>query len=213
MWERLKFWNQYGYQPDVFRKYGDAVRKSNRGSLRVISAIAVIGVPPVIFFGYATHQVHGGVYFLLAVLLAGLFAAVCAFRKNTPGSLLLASGYLLGVAVYAVTIWSAVSYDTDVFWIGIHLIVGGFMFDYAWRIGSLQILSYIALEISWRAQAGVQDSLHRAFTALYLVISLITIYTLNRARVVLITGREESRRAAETDLLTGLTARVAAQGD
>ena len=211
MWERLKFWNQYGYQPDVFRKYGDAVRKSNRGSLRVISAIAVIGVPPVIFFGYATHQVHGGVYFLLAVLLAGLFAAVCAFRKNTPGSLLLASGYLLGVAVYAVTIWSAVSYDTDVFWIGIHLIVGGFMFDYAWRIGSLQILSYIALEISWRAQAGVQDSLHRAFTALYLVISLITIYTLNRARVVLITGREESRRAAETDLLTGLTARVAAQ--
>ena len=51
MRERLKFWNQYGYQLDVFRKYGEAVRKSNRGSLRVISLIAVIGIPPVIFFG------------------------------------------------------------------------------------------------------------------------------------------------------------------
>ena len=211
MRERLKFWNQYGYQLDVFRKYGDAVGKSNRGSLRVISAIAVIGAPPVIFFGYATHQVHGGVYFILGVLLAGILAAFCAYRKNSSNASLLITGYLLGAAVYAAAIWSAVSYDTDVFWIGIHLIVGGFMFDYAWRIGALQVAGYVALEISWRVQSGVQDSLHSAFTILYLVISLITIYTLNRARVVLITGREESRRAAETDLLTGLTARVAAQ--
>ena len=211
MWERLKFWNQYGYQLDVFRKYGEAVRKSNRGSLRVISLIAVIGIPPVIFFGYATHQVHGGVYFCLGVLLAGILAAVSAFRKDSSSASLLITGYFLGAAVYAASIWSAIIYDTDVFWIGIHLIVGGFLFDYAWRIGLLQILSYIALEISWRAQPGVQDSLHSAFTALYLVISLITIYTLNRARVVLIMGREESRRAAETDQLTGLTARVAAQ--
>ena len=61
MWERLKFWNQYGYQPDVFRKYGDAVRKSNRGSLRVISAIAVIGAPPVIFFGYMAANIKTAV--------------------------------------------------------------------------------------------------------------------------------------------------------
>ena len=25
MMERLRFWNQYGYQPDVFKKYRDAV--------------------------------------------------------------------------------------------------------------------------------------------------------------------------------------------
>ena len=150
-------------------------------------------------------------YFCLGVLLAGILAAVSAFRKDSSSASLLITGYFLGAAVYAASIWSAIIYDTDVFWIGIHLIVGGFLFDYAWRIGLLQILSYIALEISWRAQPGVQDSLHSAFTALYLVISLITIYTLNRARVVLIMGREESRRAAETDQLTGLTARVAAQ--
>ena len=92
MRERLKFWNQYGYQLDVFRKYADAVGKSNRGSLRVISAIAVIGAPPVIFFGYATHQVHGGVYFLLGVLLAGILAAVCAYRKTSSNASLLSTG-------------------------------------------------------------------------------------------------------------------------
>ena len=107
MRERLKFWNQYGYQLDVFRKYADAVGKSNRGSLRVISAIAVIGAPPVIFFGYATHQVHGGVYFLLGVLLAGILAAFCSYRKTSSNASLLITGYLLGITVYAAAIWSA----------------------------------------------------------------------------------------------------------
>ena len=207
----LKRWNQYGYETDVFSKYADAVRRSNRGSLRVISAIAVIGIPPVIWYGYATHQVHGGVYFCLGVLFTGILAAITAFRKYSSGRSLLMTGYLLGAAVYAATIWSAINYDTDVFWIGVSLIIGGYLFDYAWRVGLLQIMSYIALEISWRAQPGVQEPLHSAFTALYLVISLITLYTLNRARVVLIIGREESRRAADTDQLTGLTARAAAQ--
>ena len=208
---KLKIWNQYGYETNVFSKYADAVKRSNRASLKVISTIAVIGIPPIIWYGYATHQVHGGVYFCLGVLIAGIAAASKAFNRSASRAELLITGYLLGAAVYAVTIWSAINYDTDVFWIGTSLIIGGFLFDYAWRVGLLQVLSYIALEISWRAQADIQEPIHSAFTALYLVISLITLYTLNRARVVLIIGREESRRAADTDQLTGLTARAAAQ--
>ena len=39
----------------------------------------------------------------------------------------------------------------------------------------------------------------------------MTFYTVNRARIRLIMGREESQRQADTDLLTGLTMRTAAQ--
>ena len=211
MFERLKFWNQYGYQPDVFRKYRDAVRRSNQGSLQVISMIAVIGSVITAFYGYATHQVHGGVYFCLGMLLTGLAAAGFAFSKKPAQGALLATGYLLGAAVYAMAIWAAISYDTDVFWIGVSLLVGGYLFDYAWRIGLLQVLSYLALEISWRVQTGSREPVHGAFTALYLVISLIMLYNLNRSRALLITSREESQHAADTDQLTGLMARAAAQ--
>ena len=173
MIERLKFWNQYGYQPDVFRQYGEAVRRSNQGTLQVVSMIAVIGSIVTACFGVATHQVHGGIYFCLGMLAAGIAAAFCAFSEKPSERSLLITGYLLGAAVYAMSIWAAISYDTDVFWIGVSLLVGGYLFDYAWRIGLLQIVSYVALEISWQAQGIRQESVHSAFTALYLVISLI----------------------------------------
>ena len=211
MIERLKFWNQYGYQPDVFRQYGEAVRRSNQGTLQVVSMIAVIGSIVTACFGLATHQVHGGIYFCLGMLAAGIAAAFCAFSEKPSERSLLITGYLLGAAVYAMSIWAAISYDTDVFWIGVSLLVGGYLFDYAWRIGLLQIVSYVALEISWQAQGIRQESVHSAFTALYLVISLIMLYTLNRSRALLITSREESQHAADTDQLTGLMARAAAQ--
>ena len=51
--ERLKFWNQYGCQPDVFRQYGEAVRRSNQGTLQVVSMIAVIGSIVTGFLGFA----------------------------------------------------------------------------------------------------------------------------------------------------------------
>ena len=82
MIERLKFWNQYGYQPDVFRQYGEAVRRSNQGTLQVVSMIAVIGSIVTACFGFATHQVHGGIYFCLGMLAAGIAAAFCAFRPS-----------------------------------------------------------------------------------------------------------------------------------
>ena len=211
MIERLKFWNQYGYQPDVFKQYGEAVRRSNQGTLQVVSMIAVIGSIVTACFGVATHQVHGGIYFCLGMLAAGIAAAFCAFSAKPSERSLLITGYLLGAAVYAMSIWAAISYDTDVFWIGVSLLVGGYLFDYAWRIGLLQIVSYVALEISWQVQGIRQESVHSAFTALYLVISLIMLYTLNRSRALLITSREESQHAADTDQLTGLMARAAAQ--
>jgi diguanylate cyclase (GGDEF)-like protein len=48
---------------------------------------------------------------------------------------------------------------------------------------------------------------------MYLTVGLVTFYTMNRTRVSLIIGREESRRQADTDLLTGLMNRTAAKED
>ena len=211
MMERLKFWNQYGYCPDIFKKYGDAVARSNRGSLKVMSIVAVASSLLVYLYGVTSNQPKGGGTYCLMLLIAGLYGAVTAFRGKTSRNQLLAAEYVLGAAAYAFTVFAAVNYDSSTFWIGTHLVVGCYLFDYALRVGALQILSYVALEISWKAQGALQDPTQRIFCFLYLVISLITLYTLNRARVVLITGREEYRRVADTDQLTGLTARMAAQ--
>ena len=89
--------------------------------------------------------------------------------------------------------------------------MGGFLLDYAWRIGLLQFLSYLLLNISWLAN-GVSAGQDRIFSCLFfLLVGLVTFYTMNHTRVTLIVGREESREAADTDLLTGLTIRMAAQ--
>ena len=48
---------------------------------------------------------------------------------------------------------------------------------------------------------------------MFLAIGLVTFYTMNRTRVSLIIGREESRKQADTDLLTGLMNRTAAKED
>ena len=211
MMERLKLWNQYGYYPDVFKKYREAVARSNRGSLKVMSVLASVSALLVYVYGITTHQPRGGATYCLLVLLAGVFGMVTAFCRKSGGIQLLVAGYTLGAAVYAFTVFAAIHYDSSTFWIGTNLAISCYVFDYAWRVGGLQILSYIALEISWKAQAASQDPTQSVFCVLYLVISLITLYTMNRARVSMITGREKYRRAADTDQLTGLMARTAAQ--
>lgn len=211
MMERLRFWNQYGYQPDVFKKYRDAVARSNRGSLKVMCIVAVVSSLLVYIYGVASNQPRGGGTYCQILLIVGIAGAVIAFYRKSTWAQMLIVGYILGAAVYAFTVFGAVNYDSSVFWIGTHLAVGCYLFDYAWRVLGLQVLSYVALEVSWKAKGALQDPTQRIFCLLYLLISLITVYTLNRARVSLITGREEFRRVADTDQLTGLTARRAAQ--
>ncbi len=211
MMAKLKLWNQYGYSPDLFKKYGDAVARSNRGSLKVMSIVASISAILVYIYGVTTNQPKGGGTYCGIVLLAGIGGLVTAFRRKSTGTQLLISGYTLALAVYAFTIFAAVHYKSSAFWIGTNLATSCYVFDYAWRIGGLQILSYVGLEIAWQLQPTPQDPIERLFCLLYLAISLITLYTLNRAKSSLIAGREKYRRAADMDQLTGLMARAAAQ--
>ena len=101
---------------------------------------------------------------------------------------------------------------TDAFWIGAQLAVACYIFDYAWRVGLLQLLSFAGLYVTWIARPEIDvDGTRLLFSGIFLVIGLITFYTLNRTRASMILGREETRKASETDLLTGLLARMAAR--
>lgn len=211
MMVRLTFWNQYGFSTDVFDKYRDAVKRSNRDSVRVISCITLFSCIATIIFGLVTKQDLTGLIFCLVQLAAGIAGAVVSFRKESTRKALLITGYCLSVSVYLLAIYGAVALKTDAFWIGCQVAVGVYLFDYAWRVGLLQLLSYLGLMLAW-AVAGVNADITRyLFSGIFFAVSMITFFTMNRTRTSLILGREVNREASETDLLTGLTARIAAQ--
>ena len=211
MTERLTFWNQYGFTTDVFDKYRDAVKRSNRDAVRVLSCITLFSSIATIIFGFSTHQNIIGLFFCLLHLAAGIAGTVISFRKESTRKALLITGYCLSVSVYLLAIYGAVALKTDAFWIGCQVAVGVYLFDYAWRVGLLQLLSYLGLMLAW-AVAGINADISRyLFSGIFFAVSMITFFTMNRTRTSLILGREVNREASETDLLTGLTARIAAQ--
>jgi len=211
MKEKIRHWNQYGYHPDVFDKYRDAVRKSNRNAVRVFSCLAVLNAVILLVFGILTRQRPEGGAFCALFLAAGLTGILVSCRKNCSRKSLLLAGYFLTVATYTISIYGVYEFRSDAFWIGTLVAVACYLYDYAWRVSLLQILSYLALRVVWNISGRQPDLSREIFSAIYLIISLVTFYMLNRTRTTLILGREESQRAADTDMLTGLTARISAQ--
>ena len=205
-------WNQYGFQTDVFDKYRDAVKRCNRDSVKVLSCISIVTSIATIAFGLTTKQEIAGLYFCLFMLAAGIAGVVVSSLVRCTRTALLAVGYILSAAIHLLAVFGSGMLKTDAFWIGAQLAVACYVFDYAWRVGLLQILSFLGLYITWNARPEIQvDGTRLLFSGIFLVIGLITFYTLNRTRASMILGREETRKASETDLLTGLMARLAAQ--
>ena len=211
MREKLVRLNQYWFDVDVFDKYRDAVRKTNRESILVLSFTGIAAAIAMIVFGFLTKQPIQGLAYCIVLLVAGIIGAIVCVRKESSGGGIRAAGYCVTVAMYIIAVYGASSMKTDAFWIGTQVAVGVYMLDYAIRVGVLQILSYVALCISWQSSGVNVDTQRLVFSIIYLLVGLITFYTINRTRATLIMGREESRRAADTDLLTGLTVRIAAQ--
>ena len=209
--EKVRTWNQYGFSVDVFDKYRAAARRSNSESLRVMSLLAVITAFVVIIYGYITRQAQTGVIFSFLQLGAGIFGMAVAQRKNSTRKQLLRALYILSAAVHLLAIYGTVVFGTDAFWIGTQVVVACYLLDYALRVTTLQIASYLVLTLSWSVTGIQVDSSRLIFSGMYLIIGLVTFYTMNRMRVGLILGREESQQQADTDLLTGLTMRTAAQ--
>ena len=208
----MTIWNQYGFETDVFDKYRDAVKRSNRDSVRVLSCVTLAASILTMIFGFTTKQAITGLYFCLFEFAAGLAGVLISFRKGSSRKLLLAAGYIVSAAAYCIAIYGSVALKTDAFWIGVQIAVGCYLFDYAWRVGLLQLLSYFGLYTAWNASPELAvDGTRLLFSGLFLAVGLITSYTLNRTRASMILGKEETRKASETDLLTGLTARIAAQ--
>ena len=211
MREKFRFWNQYGFEMDIFDKYRESVTRSNQGSVRVFSVLVTVTTLIIMIYGFWTGQPETGAIFCFCALSAGVYGMYVSFRKDCTKEKLLAAGYYLCIATYALSIYGAVAYRSDAFWIGTLLASACYIFDYAWRVGLVQIVSFVMLRIVWSTTGMPIDSIRLVYSGIYLVISLVTFYTLNRARVRLIAGQQKSQSQADTDLLTGLTMRTAAQ--
>ena len=209
----FRWFSQYGFDTDVFDTYREAVRRSNRQSIQVLSILGVVISLVTVAYGVTTRQGSDGLWFCVALLATSALAAVASFRKQTPRGLLLSAGYLVCAALYALSIYGSIYMGTDAFWIGTQVAVGCYILDYAWRMGTMQLLSYLALSVIWIAESAEVTDVRFLFSIMFLAIGLVTFYTMNRTRVSLIIGREESRKQADTDLLTGLMNRTAAQED
>ena len=209
----FRWFSQYGFDTDVFDTYREAVRRSNRQSIQVLSILGVVISLVTVAYGVTTRQGSDGLWFCVSLLATSALAAVASFRKQTPRGLLLSAGYLVCAALYALSIYGSIYMGTDAFWIGAQVAVGCYILDYAWRMGTMQLLSYLALSVIWIAESAEVTDVRFLFSIMFLAIGLVTFYTMNRTRVSLIIGREESRKQADTDLLTGLMNRTAAQED
>ena len=204
--------NQYGYETDVFDKYRDAVKRSNRDSVKVLSYISIVTSVVIIVFGLTTKQEIAGLYFCLFMLGAGIAGVAVSSWVKCTRTALLTAGYILSASIHLLAIFGSGMLKTDAFWIGAQLAVACYLFDYAWRIGLLQIFSFAGLYITWISRPEIEvDETRLLFSVIFLLVGLITFYTLNRTRASMILGKEETRKASETDLLTGLMARMAAQ--
>ena len=211
MREKLRLLNQYGYETDIFDKYRDSVTKSNQIAVKMISVLAFFCTLIIMVFSIVTKQPETGLIYCFLALCAGVYGAYVSFQNDCTRERLLVAGYFLCIATYTLSIYGAVTYKSDAFWIGTLLCVACYIFDYAWRVSLLQIASFVAIRLVWSTTGMAIDPVRGVFSSLYLVISLVTCYALNRARVRLIVGQQKSQYQADTDLLTGLTMRTAAQ--
>ena len=203
--------NRYGYGTDAFDKNRESVRKSNRCTVRVLSVTGIAGAMLMAALGVLLRLPAAGFCLCAYLLAAGVAGVLVSFRGNPSGGSLLLAGYLVSAGFYMLAVFSAVTMNTDAFWIGVQVAAGCFLLDYAWRIGLLQLLSCGALYAARIMTGAEADPERLLFTALVLLAGLVTFYTVNRTRVSLIMGQEAGREAAGTDLLTGLTIRPEAE--
>ncbi len=209
--EKFRLWNQYGYELDVIDKYRDSVLRTNRVSVKVLSVLVLATIMIIFIFGVITNQPKAGAIFCALAIGAGIYGVCVSFRPSSTRKKILTAGYALSIATYLLAIYGTYQYKSDAFWIGTLLAVACYMFDYASRVCILQIASFVVLRLVWLIVGTPVEPLRRVYSSIYLVISLVTCYTLNRARASLIAGQQRSQYQADTDLLTGLTMRTAAQ--
>jgi diguanylate cyclase (GGDEF)-like protein len=211
----MKEWNwfrkflQYGYDLDVLDKYRDAVARYNRSALNVLSAagFAVSLVALVVAMG---RKYAGGVPFSMFLLAASAGGMAISRLKTSSKRMILIGGYALMLAYYALAIHAGISMTRDAFWVGVSMAVGCYLLDNSLRMFALQATGFIAYMMAIEG-AGLMNGERFVVNLAFLILSMVTVYTLGRARLGLIMSREVTKKQADTDRLTGLMNRTAAK--
>ena len=205
---------QYGYETDVFDKYRDAVARYNRSALRVLGmAGCLAGLVSLIFM--LAEGKTGGIFFAVLMVVAAIIGTVVARMKDVDRRIVQAAGYLLCVAFYALAIVGNVQFGhdgADAFWVGVNMAMSCYLLYYATHLLSIQLVSFLALWIACDQRGGFPAD-RLMICSIFLVAGMLTVYALGRARIGLIMSREVTKKQADTDLLTGLMIRNAAQAD
>lgn len=208
----FRIWvSQYGYETDVLDKYRDAVRRSNRVSLKVLGAVGICLAILVIVYNITAKKPPTGITLGTILIAAGAVNLWAASRENISRRTLIICGYSLSAAYYIVAIYASLLFGSDAFWIGTQMAVCCYLLDYAWRIGLLQLGSYAVLSVVWVANDMPLTTERTVFGLVFLAVGMVTFYTMNRTRVSMIMSREVTKKQADTDLLTGLMNRTAAE--
>jgi len=201
---------QYGYELDAFDKYRDAVVRHNRMGLKVLSMLGfltAVGVTVPLFTGR-----HPGAWIWgLLMLASSVFTYMTAKRETSGRGMILFAGYVLWSAFYAVAIYGNVISGREAYWVGINVALGCYLLDYSIRMYAFQTASFLALIFAIILSSGEISTQRTLVSAVFLIVGMITVYALGRARLGLIMSREVTRIQAETDQLTGLLNRTAAE--
>jgi diguanylate cyclase (GGDEF)-like protein len=201
---------QYGYELDAFDKYRDAVVRHNRMGLKVLSMLGfltAVGVTVPLFTGR-----HPGAWIWgLLMLASSVFTYMTAKRETSGRGMILFAGYVLWSAFYAVAIYGNVISGREAYWVGINVALGCYLLDYSIRMFAFQTASFLALIFAIILSSGEISGQRALVSAVFLIVGMITVYALGRARLGLIMSREVTRIQAETDQLTGLLNRTAAE--
>ena len=204
---------QYGYDTDVFDKYRDAVARYNGSALKVLGpAGCLMGVASLVLMLISGKT--GGLFFAVMTLIAGIAGTAATRMQNVDRRIIQTAGYVLCATFYGLAIYGNQALRTDAFWVGVNMAMSCYLLYYATQLLTIQVISFGALVIACDQAGGFAGSPYKfaVYTA-FLLAGIVTLYVTGRARIGLIMSREVTKKQADTDLLTGLMIRNAAQLD
>ena len=211
-WTKEQF-DCYGWKEDVFDKFREAVDSSNRSMLKVLSVVGIIVGVAVGIHRVILKPNVVGILLTALLLYAAIRCALIVYSGEKERWRILFSGYFLSAALYFLSIFAARADGTDAYWVGVQMGLCGFLLDYATGPVILQTLCFMLLMVVKYSFGGAFSTMDLTTEVVFLLLGLTSMYIMNRTRVAMILSREETKLQADTDLLTGLTIRKAAEDE
>lgn len=209
-WEWI---NNYGREEDVFDRFREAVDNSNRSALKVLSVVGIVAGIMVGVHRCVMKPTLFGAIITALLLYAAIRCAIIVFGGEKERWRILVAGYFLSGTMYLAAIYAARMDGTDAWWAGVQMGLCGFMLDYAIGPVAMQVLAFGALMLFKYSFGGAFSMEALTEEMVFLILGIIYAWTMNRTKGGMILSREETKLQADTDLLTGLTIRKAAEDE